>query len=400
MKTTADHSPPAAPGRAASGRRRGGLLPAVLSFLAGSALTGAWLQPEASVYWLAGVLSLGAAGWLGLGLQRERRGWHGELQRFTAALESGDLTGRIELARSADYAPLAERLNAMARSLVSVFAAFARSAQELSSVSHETSANASGGNDGVRAQRDVTLSSAATVEQLSVSVAATSEHAQTAAAAAAATSAAASDAAQRVGTLSATLDSLVAAGGDAAGGAVQLGQRSSEIGSIVALISEIAAQTNLLALNAAIEAARAGEQGRGFAVVADEVRKLAERTSKATRDIDQRIAGIREEIGVMVDSMQHTNLRATASVGEAAAAVSALARVAEHTGQTRDLISEIAAACEEQSGASQSVARSIEQVAQLADRNETLVRENSDLSRYLDQLAGQLTETLQNYRYE
>ena len=73
---------------------------------------------------------------------------------------------------------------------------------------------------------------------------------------------------------------------------------------------------------------------------------------------------------------------------------------AGNTGRTRDLIHEIAAACAEQSAASQSVARSIEQVAQLADRNETLVRENSDLSRYLDQLAGQLTEMLNDYRYE
>ncbi|OHC63247.1 MAG: hypothetical protein A2040_07555 [Rhodocyclales bacterium GWA2_65_19] len=400
MNTMADHSLPAAPVKVTPRRSGGGLALSLLSFFAGSTLAFAWQQPDNAGYWLAGAICLGTACWLGFGQQRERRSWDGELQRFTAALENGDLTGRIELARSAAYAPVAERLNAMARSLVRVFAAFARSAQEMASVSHETSANASGGNEGVRAQRDVTLTSAATIEELSVSVAATSEHAQTAAASAEATREAASDAARRVGTLSETLASLVAAVDNAAGSAGQLGQRSSEIGSIVAIISEVAEQTNLLALNAAIEAARAGEQGRGFAVVADEVRKLAERTGKATRDIHRRIDEIRDDIGLMVESMEQTNLQARASVGEAAAAVGALARVADHTGRTRDLISEIASACEEQSGASQSVARSIEEVAQLADRNETLVRENSDLSRYLDQLAGQLTEALQNYRYE
>ncbi|HEX5804216.1 MAG TPA: methyl-accepting chemotaxis protein [Azospira sp.] len=337
---------------------------------------------------------------IGIGLVRDLRAWNLELHRFTSALEGGDLTGRIELDKVSSHRVQAERLNAMARSLVRVFSSFSRSAHELSSVARETTSNATGGNDGVRTQRDVTVSSAATIEQLSVSVAATSEHAATAADSAAATSEAAEVAAERVGALADTLSGLVAAVDDSAQRAVALGQRSREIGTIVALITEVAEQTNLLALNAAIEAARAGEQGRGFAVVADEVRKLAERTAKATREIDTRIGGIRDEVAVMVASMEQTNGRALASVSDADGAVQALDAARDNTRRTRQLISEIAAACAEQSSASQSVARSIEQVAQLADRNEALVRENSDLSRYLDQLAEQLAETLQRYRYE
>ncbi|MBI2307488.1 MAG: hypothetical protein HYU78_09305 [Rhodocyclales bacterium] len=372
----------------------------LLALLAGAAMALAVIRNGHGVAVAVSGVVLVLAALLAVGLSRDLRAWNRELHRFTSAIESGDLTGRIELDKVAAHRVQAERLNAMARSLVRVFSAFSRSAHELSSVARETTSNASGGNDGVRTQRDVTVSSAATIEQLSVSVATTSEHAVTAAEAATATSDAADVAAERVTVLAETLSGLVAAVDDSMQRAGVLGQRSHEIGTIVALISEVAEQTNLLALNAAIEAARAGEAGRGFAVVADEVRKLAERTAKATREIDTRIGGIRQEVGVMVASMEATNGRALASVADVDGAVGALTTARENTRRTRALINEIAAACAEQSAASQSVAQSIEQVAQLADRNEALVRENSDLSRYLDQLAAQLAETLQQYRYE
>jgi len=153
-------------------------------------------------------------------------------------------------------------------------------------------------------------------------------------------------------------------------------------------------------LNAAIEAARAGEQGRGFAVVADEVRKLAERTGNATRDIGALIVGIQQEIATMVAAMGQTNAGVRSSASDADQSNQALQEVESNTRSTFDLVEQIAASSAEQSVASQQIAQSIEQVARLADRNETLVRESSDLSRYLDQLAGQLAATLQRYRYE
>ncbi|RTL54969.1 MAG: hypothetical protein EKK46_07375 [Rhodocyclaceae bacterium] len=333
-------------------------------------------------------------------LLRDFNAWQRELALFFTGVTEGNLTARIEPARLGRFADQGERMNAMTRSLVKVFAAFTRLAHELASVAKESTANASGGDSGVRTQRDVTVSSAATLEQLTVSLAAASDQAQEAAGVAASTGQVASDGAQRVASLAQTLSGLASSVESASGMAHDLGVRSSEIGSIVKVIAEIADQTNLLALNAAIEAARAGEQGRGFAVVADEVRKLAERTGEATRDISKRIEVIRNDIGRIVASMEETNQRTRSSVEEARNTQATLLTVEQSTHQTESLVRDISAASAEQSAAGQSLAQAIEQVAQLADRNEALIRENTDLSRYLDQLAKQLTETIQSYRFE
>jgi methyl-accepting chemotaxis protein len=333
-------------------------------------------------------------------LQRMQRNWHQALARFVGDIEGGNLTARIDPLRVRGQSVLVERMNAMTRSLVQVFVSFTRLSHEMASVADETTRNASGGDSGVRRQRDITVASAATLEQLTVSLAAASDQAAEVAGVAGTTQQVAGTGAERVAALAGMLDSLAASVDSSTLAARKLGESSQEIGTIVNVIAGIADQTNLLALNAAIEAARAGETGRGFAVVADEVRKLAERTSEATRDINQRIGEIRNDVGRMVENMTATNAQAVASTHEAEAAQLLLHTVVESTERTRDLVEDIARASREQSIASQSLAQNIEQVAQLADRNELLVRENTELSTYLDQLAHQLTTTIQGYRFE
>jgi len=119
-----------------------------------------------------------------------------------------------------------------------------------------------------------------------------------------------------------------------------------------------------------------------------------------TRDIGERIGGMRQEVGSMIDAMAETSVRAAASLADAELAVDDLRRVESNARQTLVLIRDIAAASREQSEAGQSIACDIEQVAQLADANEHLVRENSELSRYLSDLSVQLNATLKKYQYE
>jgi methyl-accepting chemotaxis protein len=383
-----------------------------LFFVAGACAT-AGLTVDTGMVEVVGMV--GVAGWLPWGLalaalllglsmarsaQRRRRLWQTELARFVGDIENGNLTARIDPTRVRDQGALVERMNAMTRSLVQVFVSFTRLSHEMASVADETTRNASGGDSGVRKQRDITVASAATLEQLTVSLAAASDQAAEVAVVAKSTQQVAGEGAGRVATLAGNLDSLAAAVDASTLTARKLGESSQEIGTIVNVIAGIADQTNLLALNAAIEAARAGEAGRGFAVVADEVRKLAERTSEATRDINLRIGEIRSDVNLMVENMTATNAQAVVSTSEAEAAQAILRTVEESTGHTRSLVEDIARASREQSLASQSLAQNIEQVAQLADRNEVLVRENTELSGYLDQLAHQLTTTIQGYRFE
>lgn len=316
------------------------------------------------------------------------------------ALTQGQLISRLAAERCGPLAPLAERFNTMARSLSGVFVGFARMSHELSSAATETSHNADGGDHGVRHQRDITIAASATLEQLSVSLSSTSDNAGDAAVVAEASGQMAHDGASRVAELAASLAHLGQTVRDSTESAQRLEHRSQEIAGIVDLIAGIAGQTNLLALNAAIEAARAGEQGRGFAVVADEVRKLAELTRNATGEISTKIGGITSDVTLMLAAMTETSAKARQSLADVGEAVSSLHQVEDNSQRTLALIRDIAAASREQSKAGHDLAGSIEQVARLADSNERLIRENSELSHYLSDLARQLHEALARYRYE
>ena len=171
-----------------------------------------------------------------------------------------------------------------------------------------------------------------------------------------------------------------------------LGERSKEIGSIVATIDDISAQTNLLALNAAIEAARAGEQGRGFAVVADEVRKLAERASVATKEIAALISNIQSGVSEAVKAMGRGGQEVEAGYGLAAEAGRALDDILERAQMVGKQVNQISAAAEELNALSGNMVSVIQQINRTIDENaaaaETMAESSSLVSGAIENLGG------------
>jgi len=177
-----------------------------------------------------------------------------------------------------------------------------------------------------------------------------------------------------------------------------LGEESKQITAIVDTIRDIADQTNLLALNAAIEAARAGEQGRGFAVVADEVRKLAERTTTSTREISGMVDAINNRAAEAVLRMQESLALVAQGVGQAEHASHAMADVGANSDKVVGEIKEINSSLQEQSKASGQIARHVEQIAQMAERNVLSISAIASHAGNLEQLAKNLESQMRHFR--
>ena len=176
-----------------------------------------------------------------------------------------------------------------------------------------------------------------------------------------------------------------------------LGQESENISKIVLVIKEVADQTNLLALNAAIEAARAGEQGRGFAVVADEVRKLAERTTQSTQEITTMISSMqssaRDAVTCIEDAVANVNegVILTKRVGES------VSRLGASSHEVKGVIIDVSSALREQNAASNEIARNVEQIAQTGERNSGAVGAVAKAATELQQLANSLTDSARHF---
>ncbi len=180
----------------------------------------------------------------------------------------------------------------------------------------------------------------------------------------------------------------------------KLAKSSDQIGEIIGVIDDIADQTNLLALNAAIEAARAGEQGRGFAVVADEVRKLAERTIKATKEITGMIKGIQDDTKGAVTSMEQGINEVQAGKELTDKAGNSLNSIAQFSQRVMDMIQQIATASEEQSAASEQISKNVENIASVTKQTATGAEQSAAAAEELNRQAEGLQTMVARFKVE
>jgi methyl-accepting chemotaxis protein len=178
----------------------------------------------------------------------------------------------------------------------------------------------------------------------------------------------------------------------------KLGEHSNQISAIVSVIKDIADQTNLLALNAAIEAARAGEQGRGFAVVADEVRKLAERTARSTEEITTMIGSIQNGTQHAVKSMQEGCARVTEGVAMANRAGESMSQIRDGANRVITAVSDISTALREQSAASTQVSQKVEIIARMTEENSVAANEIAGEAQQLKGLASALGNAVSRFK--
>ncbi|MFG0247830.1 MAG: methyl-accepting chemotaxis protein [Phycisphaeraceae bacterium JB051] len=274
----------------------------------------------------------------------------------------GDLTQRVDESRKDELGHLGVAFNTFISKIQGIIRDVSNVANDVAAASTQMAATSNEMSDGMDEQSRRAMEVASAVEEMSSTVV---QVAQMSSGAATTASEAGTQAQQGGNIVAQTVDGINAIStvvNESASAIFELGKRGEQIGQIINVINDIADQTNLLALNAAIEAARAGEHGRGFAVVADEVRKLAERTTTATKEVAQSIEAIQTETDTAVNRMNEGTQRVEEGVHLAEKAGVSLKEIVEGSDKVAQLIQSIAAASEEQSSTSQLISQNVDSI--------------------------------------
>jgi methyl-accepting chemotaxis protein len=291
-------------------------------------------------------------------------------------------------------------LNGMRDSLREMVRGIASTAEHLAAASEEISAGATQSAETARIQAEQTRQVATAMAEMSAAVEQVSESSQTASDSSHQAAETANQGGQVVEEALETMRRIAESSGTVAARITKLGHSSEQIGEIVAVIDEIADQTNLLALNAAIEAARAGEQGRGFAVVADEVRKLAERTTKATKEIATMIESIQVEAKSAVKAIEAGSRDVGVGVEKTTASGTALQEIIRASEQVGDMISRIATAATEQSSATMEVNSSVTKISDLTEESSAAAEQTAKACASLSKMALDLQTLVNQFRLD
>jgi PAS domain S-box-containing protein len=286
-----------------------------------------------------------------------------------SAISGGDLTQRIPPVGQDEIGRLVVKMAIMRNSLHELIAAIRQNVEALTRASQSLTQNAQTGADASGAQSSAASSMAAAVEELSVSVDMVESNAGDAHAITQDSARRSTEGGQIIHEAASEMERIASAVHTTAGSIKELEDYSQQISSIIDVIRDIADQTNLLALNAAIEAARAGEHGRGFAVVSDEVRKLAERTNSSTQEIAEMIAKIQGGTERAAAEMVAGVERVKEGVRLAREAGNSIAVIREGSDKVTRAVQEISHALKEQGTATRDIAQKVEEIAQAADAN-------------------------------
>lgn len=320
------------------------------------------------------------------------------VQTVTRIDQQGDLSLRAENRHNNEIGDVIKAFNALMESLQNIVRGVRSSSQELLSSSKHLGEAAGQSLTSSQANSDAASSVAAAVEELSVSVANISMQAQLADEASKSSLTLARQAGLSTDKAASEMRAISGVVKESAQTMVELASQVKGISEIAGTIRGIAQQTNLLALNAAIEAARAGEQGRGFAVVADEVRSLAERTADSTLKIGLIIESIQKGTQVAVEQMQSGVERVNLGVQISDDVGTQISGVTEHVRQAAMAVAHISESLREQDAAGQDIARSIERVAAVSEENYGVAQETSDVAKTLSSVANQLESQIARFR--
>ncbi len=310
----------------------------------------------------------------------------------------GDLTQRLPEGSSDEIGMIAASFNRFMEQLHSMFLRVREQTNHLGSNVNQIAAMTEQLTQGAHQTAELSSSNAATIEQITVSIAQTADHTHDATRSVETASTLTSENAEAISQVSTEIIRVAQSMDELCAVMKGLENRSVEIGSVANVIKEIADQTNLLALNAAIEAARAGEQGRGFAVVADEVRKLAERTGNATVEIEQMVSSMRSEASDAMGRVGATQTSVQLGVGRVNTVLQQIDGIRDAMSGTLQRITEIRDAATEQSHATEALAQSAERMSQAAQTSDKELQQASVIISDLERMAGELRGVVESFR--
>jgi methyl-accepting chemotaxis protein len=323
-----------------------------------------------------------------------------ELASVVETIANGDLTRQVEQHSKDEVGALSASFKKMVQNLRDTIVQVSEASAAVASASTEISSSTEQMAAGSQEQTSQAAEVASAVEEMTKTIVENSKNASNTAETAKAAKTSAEDGGRVVEETIVGMKRIAEVVNKSAETVKALGKSSDQIGEIIGVIDDIADQTNLLALNAAIEAARAGEQGRGFAVVADEVRKLAERTTKATKEIAGMIKTIQGDTSGAVTSMEEGTKEVDSGIKLADRAGASLKEIVDLIQKLTDMVTQIASASEQQSSASEQISKNVEAISTVTGETAAGTNQIARAAEDLNRLTERLQQSLSRFKVE